>query len=65
MKYSRSEAKEYATNHIFKGVWGASITPYTPDYKIEYEGFRYNMRYWIDTLELPIVSATVRAWAGL
>lgn len=51
MKYYKSEAKEYAKHNI-KGVWGASLTPFTLDYKIDEEGFRHNIRHCIDNLQI-------------
>jgi 4-hydroxy-tetrahydrodipicolinate synthase len=51
MKYRKSEAKEYAKKNI-KGLWGASLTPFKPDYKIDEEGFRHNIRYLIDHLQM-------------
>jgi len=51
MKYEKSEAKEYAKQNM-KGIWGASLTPFTPDYKIDEEGFRRNIRYCIDNLQI-------------
>ncbi len=49
MKYRKSEAKEWAREH-WKGVWVASYTPYTADYKIDEQGVRHNLRYLIDGL---------------
>lgn len=51
MKYEKSDAKKYAKQNM-KGLWGGSLTPFTPDYKIDEEGFRYNIRYCIDNLQL-------------
>jgi 4-hydroxy-tetrahydrodipicolinate synthase len=51
MKYCKSEAKEYA-KHNMKGVWGASLTPFTPNYDIDEEGFRHNIRHCIDNLQI-------------
>jgi len=51
MKYRKSEAKEYARQNI-KGVWGATFTPFTTDYKVDEEATRFNVRYYIDHLEL-------------
>lgn len=51
MKYKKSEAKEYAKQNM-KGVWGASLTPFTQDYKIDEEGFRHNFRHCIDNLQI-------------
>lgn len=52
MKYRKSEAKDYAKEHIFKGTWVATFTPYTPDYKIDEKGVRHNIRHLIDNLEV-------------
>ncbi|MFH1382110.1 MAG: dihydrodipicolinate synthase family protein [Chloroflexota bacterium] len=51
MKYRKSEAKEWAREH-WKGVWVASYTPYTPDYKIDEKAWRQDLRYLIDDLEI-------------
>lgn len=51
MKYRKSESKAYAKQHM-KGVWGASYTPFTPDYKIDEQGFRHNIRHCIDNLQI-------------
>ena len=51
MKYRKSEAKAYAKQHI-KGVWVASVTPFTADYKIDEEGIRQNIRHCIDNLQI-------------
>src|SRR3972149_2366136 len=51
MKYRKSEAKEYAKKNM-RGVWGASLTPFTKDYKIDEDAFRHNMRHWIDNLQI-------------
>lgn len=51
MRYCKSEAKEYAKKHV-RGVWGASLTPFTPDYKIDEDGFRQNIRHCIDHLQI-------------
>jgi len=51
MKYRKSEAKAYAKRNI-KGLWGASLTPFTPGYKIDEDGFRHNIRYYIDHLRM-------------
>jgi 4-hydroxy-tetrahydrodipicolinate synthase len=51
MRYRKSEAKSYAKQNI-KGLWGASLTPFTPDYKIDEDGFRHNIRYYIDHLRM-------------
>jgi len=51
MKYRKSDAKNYAKANL-KGVWGASLTPFTPDYKIDEDGLRKNTRYLIDYLHM-------------
>lgn len=51
MKYRKSEAKEYARKNI-TGLWGASFTPFTPDYKIDEDAWRFNIRHYIDNLHL-------------
>ena len=51
MKYRKSEAKEYARKRM-KGLWGATLTPFTPDYKIDQSGFRRNLRHCIDELHM-------------
>lgn len=51
MKYRKSEVKAYAKKNM-RGVWGASLTSFTPDYKIDEDGFRHNMRYCIDQLQI-------------
>ncbi len=52
MKYRKLEAKEYFKQHM-KGFYGAAFTPFTRDYKIDEQGIRHNMRYWIDELHIP------------
>jgi 4-hydroxy-tetrahydrodipicolinate synthase len=51
MKYGKSDAKRYAKQNM-RGLWGGSLTPFTPDYKIDEDGFRFNIRYCIDHLQL-------------
>ena len=51
MKYRKHEAKEWGKENM-KGVWGATYTPWTPDYKIDETGFRHNIRHCID-LKIP------------
>ena len=51
MKYRKSDAKAYARQNM-KGAWGGSLTPFTPDYKIDEDGFKFNMSYCEDVLEL-------------
>lgn len=51
MRYKKLEAKGYAKRNM-RGVWGASLTPFTPEYKIDEDGFRHNMRHCIDHLQI-------------
>jgi 4-hydroxy-tetrahydrodipicolinate synthase len=51
MKYKKSEAKKYAKAHM-RGVWGGSLTPFTPRFEPDEEAFKFNMRYCIDGLKL-------------
>jgi 4-hydroxy-tetrahydrodipicolinate synthase len=49
MKYSKSEAKEYAREHM-RGIWAAGLTPFRDDLSIDEEGFRANIRHWVGEL---------------
>lgn len=52
MKYSKSEAKEYAREHL-RGLWAATLTPFKPhDLSLDEDGFRRNFRHWVDELSL-------------
>lgn len=51
MKYRKAEAKEYARQHL-KGLWGATLTPFTPDLRLDEAGFRSNLRHWIRDLHV-------------
>jgi 4-hydroxy-tetrahydrodipicolinate synthase len=51
MKYSRSDAKDYARARM-RGIWAAALTPFGPDRAIDEAGFRRNMRHWIDDLAI-------------
>lgn len=49
MDYDRSGAKAYAKQHM-KGIWAAALMPFTPDHRIDEDGFRENIRHWIHDL---------------
>jgi len=49
MKYRRSDAKEYARAHM-KGIWAAALMPFAADLSIDEQGFRRNLRHWVDEL---------------
>ncbi len=49
MKYDRSTAKAYAREHML-GIWAAALMPFTPDHRIDEDGFRENVRHWTQDL---------------
>ncbi len=49
MNYERSGAKAYAKQNM-KGIWAAALMPFTPDHRIDEDGFRENVRHWIHDL---------------
>ena len=49
MKYEKHQAKEYAREHM-KGIWAAALTPMLPDFTIDEDGFRSNIRHWVEDL---------------
>ncbi|WP_310628247.1 dihydrodipicolinate synthase family protein [Limnohabitans sp.] len=51
MKYKKSEAKEYAREHMV-GVWAANLTPFDPSLKLDEKAYRENLNHWINTLNL-------------
>lgn len=52
MKYRKTEAKDYAREHM-RGLWAASLTPFRPgDLSLDEDGFRRNLRHWVDDLQL-------------
>ncbi len=51
MKYTKSEAKEYAREHM-RGIWAAALNPFNPDFSLNEEGLRRNIRHWIDDLAI-------------
>jgi 4-hydroxy-tetrahydrodipicolinate synthase len=51
LPYRKHEAKEWAKANI-KGVWIATNTPFTPDFQVDWEGCRHNIRYVIDNLQI-------------
>ena len=44
MKYRRTEAKAYAREHL-RGIWAATLTPFTPDLGLDEAGWRRNLRH--------------------
>ena len=51
MKYSKHDAKAYAREH-FRGVWAATLTPFTAGLRLDEAGFERNLHHWIDQLRL-------------
>ncbi len=51
MKYARNEAKEYSRENM-KGIWAAVLNPMLPDYSIDEDGLRRNIKHWIDDLRI-------------
>ena len=49
MNYSKKDAKAYARRHL-TGVWAAALTPFRDDLSIDEDGFRANLRHWVDDL---------------
>ena len=45
MKYAKSDAKRYARAHL-RGIWAATLTPFTPDLRLDEAGWRRNLRHW-------------------
>ncbi|OGA37462.1 MAG: hypothetical protein A3G24_08820 [Betaproteobacteria bacterium RIFCSPLOWO2_12_FULL_62_13] len=51
MEYRKNEAKEWAKEKI-RGVWIATYTPFAPDFQVDWEGCRHNIRYVRDHLQI-------------
>ncbi len=51
MKYSKLDAKDYARENM-KGIWAAALNPFNPDFSINEEGMRSNIRHWVDDLAI-------------
>ena len=49
MKYSKSDAKDYARENM-RGIWAAALNPFNDDLSLNEPGFRQNIRHWIDDL---------------
>ena len=51
MKYAKKDAKAHARDHM-KGIWAATLTPFTPTGAVDEDGFRENIRHWLDELKI-------------
>ena len=49
MHYARDDAKAYARANL-TGIWAAALTPFTRDLRLDEDGFRENVRHWIEDL---------------
>ena len=49
MKYTRTNAKDHARANM-NGIWAAALMPFTPDHRIDEDGFRENVRHWTEDL---------------
>jgi 4-hydroxy-tetrahydrodipicolinate synthase len=61
MKYRKAEAKDYARRHL-RGLWAATLTPFTPELRLDEAGWRRNLRHW--TRELGIAGLFVNGKQG-
>jgi 4-hydroxy-tetrahydrodipicolinate synthase len=51
MKYKKSEAKEYAREHMV-GVWAANLTPFNESLNLDEKAYCENLDHWINKLNL-------------
>ncbi|MEO1245726.1 MAG: dihydrodipicolinate synthase family protein [Pseudomonadota bacterium] len=51
MKYSRTDAKDYARENM-RGIWAAALNPFTTDGAVNEAGLRANIRHWVDDLDI-------------
>ncbi|MDK3073020.1 dihydrodipicolinate synthase family protein [Sedimentitalea sp. JM2-8] len=51
MNYSRLDAKDHARDHM-RGIWAAALNPFRPDFTLDEDGLRANIRHWIDDLDI-------------
>jgi 4-hydroxy-tetrahydrodipicolinate synthase len=45
VNYRRNEAKAYAREHL-RGIWAATLTPFTQELELDEAGWRRNVRHW-------------------
>lgn len=45
MRYRKHEAKDYARQNL-RGIWAATLTPFTPDLRVDEAGWKRNLRHW-------------------
>ncbi len=51
MKYTKSEAKDYARENM-TGIWAAALNPFNADLTLDEAGLRANIRHWVDDLDI-------------
>lgn len=51
MKYRKEQAKDYARAHL-RGIWAATLTPFTPELRLDEAGWRRNLRHWYRELAI-------------
>ncbi|HKR88883.1 MAG TPA: dihydrodipicolinate synthase family protein [Phenylobacterium sp.] len=51
MRYSKTEAKAYAREHL-RGIWAATLTPFTSAGEVDEAGFLSNLDLWIEDLAI-------------
>ena len=49
MKYRRQDAKAYAREHL-RGIWAATLTPFSAELRLDEAGWRRNLRHWYRSL---------------
>lgn len=49
MKHSRLDAKDHARERM-RGIWAAALQPFRPDFSMDEDGFRANIRHWTQDL---------------
>ncbi len=49
MNYTRSDAKDHARANM-TGIWAAALMPFTPDQRLDEDGFGENIRHWTQDL---------------
>lgn len=45
MRYRKTEAKDYARENL-RGIWAATLTPFTRDLRVDEAGWRRNLQHW-------------------
>jgi 4-hydroxy-tetrahydrodipicolinate synthase len=51
IKYSKSDAKDYARENM-RGIWAAALNPFKEDLSLDEAGLRANIRHWVDDLDI-------------